>query len=67
MHSNAIILYNSLIVSLLYLAPHFNLPVRPQVIKTAGGQRLLNPIQLNNLAQILPGTNTLTPFLASFT
>ena len=36
-------------------APHFNMPMKPQVIKTPGGQRLLNPIQLNNLAQILPG------------
>lgn len=35
-------------------APHYNMPVKPQVIKTPGGQRLLNPIQLNNLAQILP-------------
>lgn len=37
-------------------APHASLPVhmRPQVIKTPQGQRLLNPIQLNNLAQILP-------------
>lgn len=35
--------------------------MRPQVIKTPGGQRLLNPIQLNNLAQILPGTILLHP------
>lgn len=35
-------------------APQFNLPVKPRLIKTAGGQQLLNPLQLNNLAQILP-------------
>lgn len=44
-----------MIACLFALAPHFNLPLKPQVIKTAGGQRLLNPLQLNNLAQILPG------------
>ena len=39
----------------LHAAPHLSVPLRPKVIKTPGGQRLLNPLQLNNLAQILPG------------
>ena len=48
-------LFILMIGCLFALAPHFNLPLKPKVIKTAGGQRLLNPLQLNNLAQILPG------------
>lgn len=43
----------------LHAAPHLSVPLRPKVIKTPGGQRLLNPLQLNNLAQILPGTPNL--------
>lgn len=55
-HEKAFVLTN---VYLSALAPHFNFPGKPQVIKTSGGQRLLNPIQLNNLAQILPGSTSL--------